>query len=102
MVQIVDCQHLANASVMVVDGLLRVHCRIEVAQPGLGTPHERSVAEDYPGFFGAGSEWLPKNPESRWGVFASARHSTCIRVSGKQQPRNHENRNPENSRQHNR
>src|SRR6266568_3233898 len=102
MVQIVDCQHLAHASVMVVDGLLRVHCRIEVAQPGLGTPHERSVAEDYPGFFGAGSEWLPKNPESRWGVFSSARRSGSIRVSGKQQSGDDEDRNPEKNCQPNR
>src|SRR6266487_2626378 len=87
---------------MVVDRLLRVQCRIEVAQPSLCTPHERSVAENYPGFFGTGSEWLPENPESSWGAFAGTRCSRCVGVSGKQQPRNHENGNPEKGCQHNR
>src|SRR6266576_5751096 len=75
MVQIVDRQHFAHASVMVVNRLPRVLCWIEVAQPGFCTPHKCSVAEDYPGLFGSGYESLPEDSKCRRRTFSRASHA---------------------------
>src|SRR6266699_6336239 len=92
MVQIVDRQHFAHASVMVVNCLSRVLCWIEIAQPGFCTSHKCSVAEDYPGLFGSGCESLPEDSKCRGYAFGGSGHAQ-MRVSAVYQSGNRDNGN---------
>jgi hypothetical protein len=63
LIKAVDGNHFADAGVMIPDDVFRIAGGIVIAHAGFGAADERGVAEDNPGFFGAGEEWLPESLE---------------------------------------
>src|SRR5258706_10475597 len=59
-VQLVDCQDLAHAGVMIEDTFTRIRGRVEIPHVGLRTSYKVGVAEDYPRRLLRGNKAAPK------------------------------------------
>src|ERR1700686_633329 len=65
LVQFMHRQHFADSGVVVQDQVAGVARRVHVAHSGFRTPHERRIAENYPGSLRSWGERTPEPAKSR-------------------------------------
>jgi hypothetical protein len=61
LIEAVDSNYFTDSGVMIPDDVFRVVSGIVIPHAGFGTAHERGVAEDHPGLFGAGEKGFPES-----------------------------------------